>query len=114
MAISKRYKKVTEGLDRDKSYTVEEAVKLIKARAIAKFDETIELSMNLGVDPKHAYHLVRMLGIDAQVHRQLDGLVELGDGAGLDQLHRFFDGVALVAVQALGDLLVTLGDCHGG
>ena len=36
MAISKRYKKVTDGLDRDKSYTVEEAVKLIKARATAK------------------------------------------------------------------------------
>ena len=59
MAISKRYKKVTDGLDRDKSYTVEEAVKLIKARATAKFDETIELSLNLGVDPKHADQMVR-------------------------------------------------------
>jgi len=54
MAISKRYKKITDGLDRNKSYTVEEAVKLIKSRAVAKFDETIELSLNLGVDPKHA------------------------------------------------------------
>ena len=59
MTISKRYKKVTDGLDRDKSYTVEEAVKLIKARATAKFDETIELSLNLGVDPKHADQMVR-------------------------------------------------------
>ena len=59
MATSKRYKKVTDGLDRDKSYTVEEAVKLIKARATAKFDETIELSLNLGVDPKHADQMVR-------------------------------------------------------
>ena len=57
--ISKRYKKVIDGLDRDKSYTVEEAVKLIKARATAKFDETIELSLNLGVDPKHADQMVR-------------------------------------------------------
>src|SRR5882724_1045704 len=56
---SKRFKKVTDGLDRDKSYTVEEAVKLIKARATAKFDETIELSLNLGVDPKHADQMVR-------------------------------------------------------
>src|ERR1700692_1981705 len=59
MAISKRFKKAAEGLDPSKSYTVEEAVKLIKARATAKFDETIELSMNLGVDPKHADQMVR-------------------------------------------------------
>src|ERR1700744_2373263 len=59
MTIAKRYKKTTEGLDRNKSYTVEEAVKLIKSRATAKFDETIELSMNLGVDPKHADQMVR-------------------------------------------------------
>src|SRR6202167_4674738 len=56
---TKRYKKITEGLDRNKSYTVEEAVKLIKSRAVAKFDETIELSLNLGVDPKHADQMVR-------------------------------------------------------
>src|SRR5215831_5722713 len=59
MAIAKRYKKITDGLDRNKSYTVEEAVKLVKARATAKFDETIELSLNLGVDPKHADQMVR-------------------------------------------------------
>jgi large subunit ribosomal protein L1 len=57
--ISKRFKKVSEGLDPNKSYTVEEAVKLVKARATAKFDETIELSLNLGVDPKHADQMVR-------------------------------------------------------
>jgi len=56
---SKRFKKAIEGVDADKSYTVEEAVKLIKSRATAKFDETIELSMNLGVDPKHADQMVR-------------------------------------------------------
>src|SRR5258708_22757454 len=59
MAISKRYKKAVDNLDRNKSYTVEEAVKLIKSRATAKFDETIELSLNLGVDPKHADQMVR-------------------------------------------------------
>ena len=59
MAISKRYKKAVDNLDRNKSYTVEEAVKLIKSRATAKFDETIELSINLGVDPKHADQMVR-------------------------------------------------------
>ena len=59
MATGKRYKKIIEGLDRDKTYTVEEAVKLIKSKAVAKFDETIEISMNLGVDPKHADQMVR-------------------------------------------------------
>ena len=56
---SKRFKKAIEGVDTDKSYPVEEAVKLIKSRATAKFDETIELSINLGVDPKHADQMVR-------------------------------------------------------
>jgi large subunit ribosomal protein L1 len=56
---SKRFKKAIEGVDANKSYSVEEAVKLIKSRATAKFDETIELSINLGVDPKHADQMVR-------------------------------------------------------
>jgi len=56
---SKRFKKAIEGVDVDKAYTVEEAVKLIKSRATAKFDETIEISLNLGVDPKHADQMVR-------------------------------------------------------
>ena len=59
MAISKRFKKASEGVDVTKSYSVEEAVKLVKSRATAKFDETIELSVNLGVDPKHADQMVR-------------------------------------------------------
>ena len=57
--ISKRYKKAMDGVDRNKSYSVEEAVKLVKARATAKFDETIELSLNLGVDPRKADQNVR-------------------------------------------------------
>src|ERR1700742_3761265 len=57
--ISKRFKKATDGVDTAKSYDVADAVKLIKSRATAKFDETIELSINLGVDPKHADQMVR-------------------------------------------------------
>jgi large subunit ribosomal protein L1 len=57
--ISKRFKKAVEGLDVVKAYPVAEAVKLIKSRATAKFDETIELSINLGVDPRHADQMVR-------------------------------------------------------
>jgi large subunit ribosomal protein L1 len=59
MATSKRYKKSSEGLEAGKAYTIEEAVKLVKARATAKFDETIEVSLNLGVDPRHADQMVR-------------------------------------------------------
>jgi large subunit ribosomal protein L1 len=57
--IAKRIKKNTEGLSREKFYGLGEAVKLVKARATAKFDETIEVAMNLGVDPRHADQMVR-------------------------------------------------------
>ncbi len=59
MTISKRFKKAAEGVDTGKAYNVEEAVKLVKSRATAKFDETIELAINLGVDPRHADQMVR-------------------------------------------------------
>ena len=56
---AKRIAAAREGLDRDHEYTVEEAVKLIKERAKAKFDETVEAAVNLGVDPRHADQMVR-------------------------------------------------------
>ena len=58
-AGGKRMLAVGEGIDPNKAYAVDEAVRLIKARAKAKFDETIEVAMNLGVDPKHADQMVR-------------------------------------------------------
>src|SRR3954447_13692266 len=57
--IGKRLKTAREGVDREKLYRLDEAVKLVKERAKAKFDETIEVAMNLGVDPKHADQMVR-------------------------------------------------------
>ncbi|MDP8997186.1 MAG: 50S ribosomal protein L1 [Pseudomonadota bacterium] len=57
--MAKRVTKNLEGLDRSKLYTIEEACKLVKAKANAKFDETIEVAMNLGVDPRHADQMVR-------------------------------------------------------
>ena len=57
--IGKRLKSAREGIEREKLYAVEEAVKLVKARAKAKFDETVEIALNLGVDPKHADQMVR-------------------------------------------------------
>ena len=59
MADGKRMKGLREGVDTDKLYAVDEAIKLVKARAKAKFDETIEIAMNLAVDPKHADQMVR-------------------------------------------------------
>ncbi len=59
LAGGKRAAALREGLDRDKAYAVDEAVKVVKSRAKSKFDETIEIAMNLGVDPKHADQMVR-------------------------------------------------------
>ena len=59
MAIGKRLNKAREGVDREKLYPLVDAIKMVKERAKAKFDETIEIAMNLGVDPKHADQMVR-------------------------------------------------------
>ncbi len=57
--IGKRVRAAREGIEATKLYPIQDAVKLIKERAKAKFDETIEISMNLGVDPRHADQMVR-------------------------------------------------------
>ena len=67
--VGKRIKAAREGVIRTKLYQIDEAVKLLRERSTAKFDETIEISMNLGVDPKHADQMVR-------------GVVNLPNGTG--------------------------------
>jgi large subunit ribosomal protein L1 len=67
--ISKRVAKGREGIDPDKAYDLAEAVKLLQGRSATKFDETIEVAMNLGVDPRHADQMVR-------------GVVNLPNGTG--------------------------------
>ncbi|MFH1797012.1 MAG: 50S ribosomal protein L1 [Pseudomonadota bacterium] len=67
--LSKRVAKSREGIDPNKSYALSDAVKLLKERATVKFDETIEVAMNLGVDPRHADQMVR-------------GVVNLPNGTG--------------------------------
>ena len=59
MAIGKRLKKAREGVDREKLYPLADAIKMVKERAKSKFDETIEIAINLGVDPRHADQMVR-------------------------------------------------------
>ncbi|MCK5425584.1 MAG: 50S ribosomal protein L1 [Emcibacter sp.] len=56
---SKRYKEVREGLDQGAEYSLEAALKEVQSRSRAKFDETVEVCMNLGVDPRHADQMVR-------------------------------------------------------
>ena len=67
--MAKRIEKNIQGIDRAKFYSLDEAVKLVKERANAKFNETIEVAMNLGVDPRHSDQMVR-------------GVVNLPNGTG--------------------------------
>lgn len=67
--LTKRMAKIRDGLNRDKLYDVAEAIVAVKERAVAKFDETVEIAMNLGVDPRHADQMVR-------------GVVNLPNGTG--------------------------------
>src|SRR5260370_42370181 len=59
MAIGKRLKKAREGVNREKLYPLADAIKMVKERATSKFDETGEIGINLGVDPRHADQMVR-------------------------------------------------------
>src|SRR5271154_7579608 len=69
MAHNKRLTAALATVDRNKNYALTEAVKLAKTNAKAKFDETVEISMNLGIDPRHADQMVR-------------GLISLPNGTG--------------------------------
>jgi len=55
----KRVRSAREAVERNKQYDLSEAVKLVKERASANFDETVDIAMNLGVDPRHADQMVR-------------------------------------------------------
>jgi large subunit ribosomal protein L1 len=69
MAHAKRLAAAAKTVDRTKNYPLPEAITLVKSNAKAKFDETIEISMNLGIDPRHADQMVR-------------GLISLPNGTG--------------------------------
>ena len=69
--LTKKQKRLAETVDRTRLYKVDEAIETLKANATAKFDETIEVAMNLGVDPRHADQMVR-------------GVVTLPAGTGRD------------------------------
>jgi large subunit ribosomal protein L1 len=57
--LSKRFRQASEGVDPEKLYSLEEALKRLKEIPAAKFDETVDIAINLGVDPKHADQMIR-------------------------------------------------------
>ncbi len=67
--LSKRLRRVREGVDPDQTYSLTDAVRMLKERSTVKFDETVEVAMNLGIDPRHADQMVR-------------GMVQLPNGTG--------------------------------
>ena len=98
MALGKRLRKARESLDRQKLYAVEEAVKLVKQNATAKFDETIEIAINLNVDPRHADQMVR-------------GVIALPNGTGKTlRIAVFAKGDKAKEAQAAGADLVGAED----
>lgn len=92
--LGKRMTAANAAIDREKNYSIEEAVKLVKANATAKFDETIEIAMNLGVDPRHADQMVR-------------GVVSLPSGTGKAVRVAVFakDAKAAEATEAGADIV---------
>ncbi|MFT9090634.1 MAG: 50S ribosomal protein L1, partial [Gluconacetobacter sp.] len=81
MAKNKRLTAGQASVDRNKAYGLDEAIGLVKQTATAKFDETIEISLNLGIDPRHADQMVR-------------GLLSLPNGTG---------GQGLLGLRATGE-----------
>jgi len=96
--LGKRITKAYDGIDRNQTYSVADAVKMVKARAVAKFNETIEISMNLGVDPRHADQAVR-------------GMVSLPSGTGKNvRVAVFAKGAKAQEAQAAGADIVGAED----
>src|SRR3974377_2072014 len=95
--LSKRTRQAREGVDREKLDPLSEAVKMVKERAKAKFDETIEVAMNLGIDPRHADQMVR-------------GVVNLPNGSGRSvRVAVFARGAKADEAKAAGAAVVGAG-----
>ncbi len=96
--VGKRMAAAREGINRDEAVSLDEAVKLLKASAGAKFDETIEIALGLGVDPRHADQMVR-------------GMVQLPHGTGKSvRVAVFAKGPKAAEAEAAGADLVGADD----
>lgn len=88
--LTKRQKQIYEGFDREAAHSLEDAVRLVREKASAKFDESVEISMNLGIDPRHADQALR-------------GVVNLPNGTGKAvRVAVFARGDKAEAAQAAG------------
>ena len=67
--LTKRFKAIREKVDADKQYSIDEALSLIKETSTVKFNESVDISINLGIDPRHADQAVR-------------GMIQLPNGTG--------------------------------
>jgi large subunit ribosomal protein L1 len=92
--LGKRQQSAVDAIDREKFYELDEAVALLKSNATAKFDETVEISVNLGVDPRHSDQMVR-------------GMVSLPNGTGRNVRVAVFakDANVDIAKEAGADLV---------
>jgi len=92
--LGKRQQSAVDAFDREKFYELDEAVALLKSNATAKFDETVEISVNLGVDPRHSDQMVR-------------GMVSLPNGTGRNVRVAVFakDANVDIAKEAGADLV---------
>ena len=98
MKIGKRLRAAYQKIDRSRAYPLAEAIGVVKANATAKFDETVEISMNLGIDPRHADQMVR-------------GLVGLPNGTGKTvRVAVFARGAKAEEAQAAGADIVGAED----
>ena len=98
MPHDKRLAAARRAVDRQKNYPLPEAVQLVKKNATAKFDETVEIAMNLGIDPRHADQMVR-------------GLVSLPNGTGKTlRVAVFARGAKAEEAQAAGADIVGAED----
>ncbi|RKX64336.1 50S ribosomal protein L1 [candidate division TA06 bacterium] len=131
MKHGKRYRQIAEKVDREKLYTLEEAVKIVKDTATAKFDETVETAVRLGIDPKKSDQIVRgsaMLPhgtgktvkvlVFAEGDKAKEALDAGADYAGSDELIEkiaggWFDFDVVIAVPAMMRKIGKLGRVLG-
>src|SRR5437764_6035475 len=101
MPIGKRLKKAREGVDREKLYPLADAIKMVKERAKSKFDETVEVAINLGVDPRHADQMVRGVVSLPNGTGRLARVAVFAKGAKADEARRA--GADLVGAEDLAE-----------
>ncbi len=122
-ATGKKFKAAEAKVDRTKSYAVRDAVDLVKGAAFAKFDETVDVAVNLGVDPRHADQVVRgtcvlphgtgktvRVLVIAQGDKAKDAEAAGADYVGLEYIQKLKDGwLDTDVIVATPDVMGQLG-----